>query len=109
MIIFLYGQDSYRIGQKLKEIVSGYKAKNPSGLNFVSLDFPENNLDDLTSIIISDSLIPEKKLIIVKNILEINPASLTDFLKKSDIGSDRNVILIAISFEAPDGKNELFK
>ncbi len=109
MIIFLYGQDSYRVTQKLKELVSAYKAKNPSGLNFISLDFPENNLDDLKGNLISNSLIPEKKLIVVKNIFKINHESLTDFLKEKNIDSDQNVILIAVGFGAADNKNELFK
>ncbi|MBI2635102.1 MAG: DNA polymerase III subunit delta [Parcubacteria group bacterium] len=121
MVIFLYGEDSYRIAQKLKELVSAYKAKNPSGLNFISLDFFENSPDDLMRNIISNSFIPEKKLIVVKNIFsakgETSPlqggkadsALLTDFLKNSDIISDQNTILIALSFGKSDSKNELFK
>jgi len=68
MIIFLYGQDSYRINQKIKEIIKGYEAKNPSGLNLVKLDLAENRLEDFFESAKSSSLIPEKKLIILKNI-----------------------------------------
>lgn len=115
MIIFLYGEDSYRITRKLKELVSAYKTKNPSGLNFISLDFPENNSDDLKRNLISNSLIPEKKLIIVKNIFKADPA-LVGFLKENNISSDQDIILVAISFDSSafakataDKKNELFK
>lgn len=69
MIIFLYGQDSYRINQKLNELIHGYKIKNPSGLNLIKLDLAENTLEDFFEAIKSSSLIPEKKLIILKNIL----------------------------------------
>ena len=51
MTIFLYGQDSYRIGQKLREIVAGYKAKNTSGLNLVSFDFPEKAITSLDKLV----------------------------------------------------------
>ncbi|MDO8676305.1 MAG: DNA polymerase III subunit delta [Candidatus Azambacteria bacterium] len=116
MIIFLYGEDSYRIAQKLKELVSAYKAKNPSGLNFISLDFFENNTDDLMRSLASNSFIPEKKLIVVKNIFKTNPELLLEFLKSQKISLSEGIILVAISFGSSafakataDKKNELFK
>ncbi|MCH8244598.1 hypothetical protein IIB97_01780 [Patescibacteria group bacterium] len=44
-ILFLYGTDTYRLQQKLKEIVVSYEAKNKSGLNLRRLDC--SNLDIL--------------------------------------------------------------
>jgi len=67
MIIFLYGPDSFRSSQKLKEIAEEYKAKHKSGLNFQSFDWSSLVLDDLKNILSSASMFEEKKLVIVKN------------------------------------------
>ena len=81
MIIFLYGKDSYRISQKLNELIHGYKAKNPSGLNLINLDLTENRLEDFFESARYGSLIPEKKLIILKNIFGADSEALLKFLK----------------------------
>ena len=38
MIIFLYGEDTYRLQQKLKEIGDQYKKVHKSGLNLEKID-----------------------------------------------------------------------
>ena len=110
MIIFLYGQDSYRISQKLKEIVSGYEAKNPSGFNLVRFDLSENNSEDLFEALKSTSFIPEKKLVIAKNIFsnKIDLESVLEFLKRRNMSSDEDVILVVVHLGDPL-KNKLFE
>jgi DNA polymerase-3 subunit delta len=113
MIIFLYGQDSYRINQKLQEIISGYKTKNPSGLNLIRLDFAENKPEDFFEAVKSDSLIPEKKLIILKNVFSAQggPASgrktnselFLEFLESRNFDKRDDVILVAIEFRLSSG------
>ncbi len=108
MIIFLYGEDSYRINQKLNELINGYKIKNPSGLNLVNLDLAENRLEDFFESARSSSLIPEKKLIILKNIFGVDSEALLKFLKSQNLNKRDDVILLIIAFSDFD-KNELFK
>ncbi len=108
MIIFLYGEDSYRINQKLNELINGYKIKNPSGLNLVNLDLAENRLEDFFESARSSSLIPEKKLIILKNIFGVDSEALLKFLKSHNLNKRDDVILLIIAFSDFD-KNELFK
>jgi DNA polymerase-3 subunit delta len=106
MIIFLYGQDSYRISQKLKEIVSGYKVKNPSGLNLVFLDLNENSFKDLEQNLLNSSLMPEKKLIIVKNIFNADSETILNSFKSQNLSKREDIVLVTISFK--DSKNGLF-
>lgn len=108
MIIFLYGQDSFRIRQKLQEIVNGYKAKNPSGLNLTKLDFAEDNVNDFYEAVKSDSFIPEKKLIIVKNVFRADSEAFLKFLKIKNFEKKEDTILIIISFANSD-KSKLFE
>ena len=108
MIIFLYGQDSYRISQKLNELISSYKAKNPSGLNLVSLDFTENKLEDFFESVKYSSLIPEKKLIILKNVFVADSEALLKFLKSRNLSKNNDTILLTVFFGDP-AKDKLFE
>lgn len=109
MIIFLYGQDSYRISQKLKELVDGYKAKNASALNLIFLDFTENGLEDLKMSLKSDSLIPEKKLIVVKNILKTNEEKAAALLESYRLSANQSIIFIAVHFDEGAVQNIFFQ
>ena len=68
MIIFLYGQDSYRAKEKLKEIIAEYKTKHKSGLNLVQLDAKEIDFEDFSNNFKITSMFDEKKLVILKNV-----------------------------------------
>ena len=105
MILFLYGQDTYRARQKLKEIIEQYK--NPvsgenldsagikkihkSGLSLIYLDDENLKFEDFRDIIQQTSIFDEKKLLILSNIF-INQdfkekflKNYKDFLKLKDI------------------------
>jgi len=75
MIILLYGKDTYRSYQKLKEIVNKYKESCKTGLDFAVFDVLD--IDKVKSKIQSISMFNEKKLIVLKDIFENN-----DFLKE---------------------------
>ena len=110
MIIFLYGQDSYRISQKLKEIVFGYRTKNPSGFNLVLFDLSDGKIEDFFEAIKSSSFIPEKKLIIAKGVFSIKNQSepILKFLKTQNKISEENIILVITHFD-DSLKNKLFE
>jgi DNA polymerase-3 subunit delta len=84
MIIFLYGGDTYRSSQKLKEIINHYKKVHKSGLNLKYFDFKKDSFEDFRDAFRSRSMFDEKKLIVLKNAL-LNSSieeKLKDFLKK---------------------------
>ena len=108
MIIFLYGRDFYSISQKLNELIRGYQAKNPSGLNLINLDLAENRLEDFFESARSSSLIPEKKLIILKNIFRADSDAFLKFLKSQNFSTRDDIILIIIAF-GDSNKNKLFE
>lgn len=70
MIVFLYGQDSYRLRQKLNEIIAEYKSKHKSGLNLRFFDCQEQKitLEDLKEKMQQVSMFKEKKMAIIKNL-----------------------------------------
>ena len=70
MIIFIYGQDSYRSRQKLNEIIEHYKKTHKSGLNLRHFDFKKDDYQNFKDQIFSISMFKEKKLAILENIIE---------------------------------------
>lgn len=68
MIIFLYGEDTFRLNKKLSEIVEQYKTQK-KGLNFVSFDAANSAYEEFSREIRQKSLFAEKKFAIVKNVI----------------------------------------
>jgi len=66
MIIFLYGQDTYRLRRKLNEIIEYYKKIHKSGLNLKYLNLSEKGFEDFKDEFQSISMFAEKKLIILE-------------------------------------------
>lgn len=64
MIIFLYGEDTYRMKEKMKEIIERYKKIHKSGLNLKYFDYFEDLKDGMKQI----SMFKEKKLAIINNL-----------------------------------------
>ena len=66
MVIFLYGQDTYRSRRKLNEIVDHYKKIHKSGLNLKYLDLSEKGFEDFKDEFQSISMFAEKKLMVLE-------------------------------------------
>jgi len=93
MIIFLYGKDSYRLREKVGELVAGYRKKHPSGLNLVFLD-EKTSFREVYDQERQVSMFNEKRLIVVPNVIE-NENFKKDFLQKKEklLATDNIIIL----------------
>ncbi|OGZ63747.1 MAG: DNA polymerase III subunit delta [Candidatus Staskawiczbacteria bacterium RIFCSPLOWO2_01_FULL_40_39] len=108
MIIFLYGQDSYRSKQKLDEIVGHYKKVHKSGLNLIYLDAQQKDFSDFYSHFKVSSMFTEKKLIVLKNVF-LNKKFQEDFLKEiKQIESFKDIVVVYEDQE-PDQRLKIFK
>jgi len=67
MIIFLFGEDSYRSQRKLKEIINHYEKINKSGFNLKVFDLTEKDFQDFKTESSSISIFKEKKFIVLRN------------------------------------------
>ena len=111
MIYFLFGPDTYRSRQKLKEIIGEYKKRHQSGLNFIKINFDENDLGDLKQNIETVSMFDEKKLVVMEEVFqqpEYFQEELLNYLKKKKMDIDKNSIL-AFWAEKVKPENGLFK
>ncbi len=93
MIIFLYGEDTYRSRQKLNEIIAHYQEIHKSGLNLKYFDGKNTDFQDVKNELQTASMFKEKKLLILTDVFS-NQGFKDGFLKDSKRFADSdNVIL----------------
>ena len=107
MIVFLYGQDTYRSRKKLDEIVDGYKKTHKTGLNLKRLDAKEIRFQDFSNQFKITSMFDEKKLIILENVF-LNLKFQEEFLQDSKNLVKSEDIIIVYEKGSIDGRNKLF-
>ncbi|PIR73188.1 MAG: DNA polymerase III subunit delta [Candidatus Moranbacteria bacterium CG10_big_fil_rev_8_21_14_0_10_35_21] len=113
MVIFLYGGDFFRSGQKLAELKNKFLEKNSGA---VVLDFQENSApENIQSSLEARNLFSTKQLVIFKNAISAGIldsqkeilALLKD--KKANLLQDQDLILIIYEAGQPKKNNALFK
>ena len=112
MIIFLYGKDSFRSYQKLKEIINKYREKNPNSSSLHQIDFPPTSLEEIELVLASSPLFREKKLIVFKHAFSLGAdeqKKLVTILRKRGIVKDKDNILVFRAEDEPDKRTALFK
>jgi DNA polymerase-3 subunit delta len=98
MIILLYGEDTYRSRQKLKEIIEQYQAKHKTGLNLIRLEEGDLDFDKVRERIEAVSMFDEKKLIVLENIFKNKDflESFADYAKKNKLKENQDIILVIL-------------
>lgn len=91
-ILFLYGTDTYRLQQKLKEIVVSYEAKNKSGLNLRRLDCSNLDILDIKKELTTISMFKEKKLLVLENVFG-NEQLRNDIVDNEELLKTDNIIV----------------
>jgi len=97
MVLFLYGEDSYRSRQKLNQIKKRYLAQDKTGLNLVNIDGEDTSFDGIRKLVGSIPFLAKVRLVIVKDLMSKGKNKkledrLTEFIKKNRI--PRTTILI---------------
>lgn len=112
MIFFLYGEDTYRLRQKLNLIKNRFLSKDKSGLNLVELDGSKISYKDLKKEFSASPFLCDKKLIVVENLLTKNKNAkffdeLNDLIKSKKI--PEFIFIIFVEEGKPDARKSIFK
>lgn len=68
MILFLYGEDSYRSKKKLDDIRAKFTREiDPSGLNLAQIDGEKAEVDEIRSVVTASPFLSKKRLVVVKD------------------------------------------
>ncbi len=108
MIIFLYGDDSYRAKEKLNEIVAQYKAVKKSALNLISVDVKETDFAGFYNHFKISAMFAQTKLVVVKNLFA-DKIFQEEFIKEIKKLQSLKDVIVIYEPEAPDQRLKLFK
>jgi len=108
MILFLYGEDSFRSRQKLDEIIAHYKASKKSGLSLAVIDASQTDFKDFYDQFKIAPMFAETKLVIVKNAFAGKKFQEDLLIETKKIEELKDVVVI-YEAEAPDQRLKLFK
>ena len=73
MIIFLYGEDTYRSGQKLNQIKDKFlKEVDLSGMNLTTMDGAKLKFEEFNHQVKASPFLARKRMVIVKNLISDN-------------------------------------
>jgi len=111
MIIFLYGEDSYRSRQKLNQIKEKFKKSDPSNINLTVLDGEKAGSEDIKKAVQAVPFLAKKRLVIVENLLTKNksktlPDELINYIKKK---IPETTVIVFWEEGSPDERTKLFK
>jgi DNA polymerase-3 subunit delta len=114
MLIFLYGQDTYRSREEMRRVIAEHEKASLNWFNFVRIDAREKEAEIFEQIrqsVNTTSMFSEKKLIIVENI-SLAPTetqnNILKLLKNGNLQKDNETTIIFWSEEV-EGENELFE
>jgi DNA polymerase III subunit delta len=116
MIIFLYGEDSFRSHQKLLEIKAKYLESDKSGSGLSLFDCGEKIIPaKITNVFETANLLAPKRLVVIKRMIssffESDQKEMLAFLKKNKDRMLEDKDLIAVFWEdnQPKKSNAIFK
>lgn len=89
MVYFFYGEDDFRLKQKINSVVVGYQAKHKSGFNFGYFNLAqEGEWERLKNFFDSYSMFAEKKLAVIKDLFDGQKdikEKFLEYLESSDV------------------------
>ena len=105
MVYLYYGENSFLIQERLQMVKEKYLAKYAAGFNFWKFDL-EENIDDLGSVLESQAMFAEKKLIFLRSVFAVTEdiwQILERVMRKNGwLGKSEEVILILYDFSGAE-------
>jgi len=115
MLIFLYGDDSFRSSQKLAKIKEKFLLSDQSGSGLSIFDFQENNdRKDFLEVFATPNMLAPKRLAVIKNAIsggnKLKQDRFLEFLKKNikTILAEKDLVAVIWESSLPNKKNTLF-
>ena len=104
MIYLYWGENSFLIQEKLAKVKETYAARFASGLNFYRFDL-EENFEDLKSVLESQSMFAEKKLVFLRGVFSVSESKWEEVNKILDsisgLEKTDGIVLVVYDFVSP--------
>lgn len=119
MILFFYGEDTYRLNQKLRELKEKFISASLGDTNLSIIEGKTATFDEITRQILAMPFLSKKRLVIIRNLLSEGKKSakdgsasgrevidkMTDFLSKTPEAT----VAVFVEEGVPDRRTALFK
>lgn len=111
MILFLYGEDTYRSRQKLGEIKEKYISTSLGDTNLSIIDCADKDVDftRISRMVLTMPFLALRRLVIVKNVLRKGSKKIQDEVEKFLPKAPETTLLIFYEEGTPDRRSSLFK
>ncbi len=113
MIIFVYGEDGFRVNQKVKQLTTAYQEKfDASGLNLNTFDAKDKGVKygDALQSICSLPFLSEKRMVVIQNILQTKKTEVTKWVEGLQRTPESTIVVLQeIEKAANVKKSDLFK
>jgi len=116
MVIFLYGEDSFRSSQKMRELKNKYLEKDETGSGLSVFSAEEKiKVRDIFDVMMTSNLFALKRLVILKNFIsgldDENQKILLELLKKNkkNLIEEKEAVIVFWEEAVPKKTNALFK
>ncbi|OGB74254.1 DNA polymerase III subunit delta [candidate division Kazan bacterium RBG_13_50_9] len=109
MIYFLFGSDSFRLRERVRQLRS--EASKLTPLDYVELAADHINFEDFINAVASQSLLAEQRLVVINDLCAAESEQLkervTDWL--AGASNDSGAIVVFCENDEPDRRTKLFK
>lgn len=111
MILFIYGEDTYRSKQKIDAIKAKYISASLGDTNLAIADVADKNIDftQITRMVLAMPFLAKKRLAIIKNLLSTKNKKLQEQVGKLIDKVPETTLLVFYEEEVPDQRSSLFK
>ncbi len=109
MILFLYGEDTYRSHKKIEEIKKKYLTSDQIGTNICILSANEIDFDEISKSIDAMPFLTSKRLVIIKDLVNINKTKLQEQVAEYLDSISDTTVLIFWEKGNIKKRNKLFK
>ncbi|MBN1325967.1 DNA polymerase III subunit delta [Candidatus Falkowbacteria bacterium] len=112
MIIFLYGEDTYRSTQKLEELKAKFNREvDSTNMNLVTLDGAKLKFEEFNQQVKAAPFLARKRMIIIKNLISENKSKeiqkeIVNMLDQELKSDDGNIIIFWEGISGPESKSK---
>lgn len=109
MIIFLYGEDNYRLNQKVRAIKERFVSASLGDTNLVVLDGQSVTFDEFIRQILAMPFLAKTRLVIIENLLKNKKKDILEKIPDSLKKVPSSTVLVFIEEGNPDKRTSLYK
>jgi len=109
MILFFYGEDTYRLNQKLKALKEKFISASLGDTNLSIVDGETATFDEIVRQILAMPFLNKKRLVIIKNLLSEGKKEVIDKMTDFLLKTPEATVVVFVEEGVPDRRTSLFK